>query len=359
MQTARSQTLFSLTLCIASLLAIQPSAIESQTTAAQAPAAQESLARELPFDPAVVTGQLKNGLRYYIRTNAKPENRAELWLAVNAGSLQEDDDQQGLAHFVEHMAFNGTENFAKQDLVDYLESIGMQFGPDINAFTSFDETVYTLTVPTDDEAIVSQAFQILEDWAHGLAFQGEEIDKERGVVIEEWRLGRGAQARIRDKQFPVLFKSSRYADRLPIGKKEILETAPHDNFRRFYADWYRPDLMAIIAVGDFDPAVIESKIHQHFGNLEGPDIARSREAYPVPDHSETLYSITTDPESTNTTVSIYYKLDKQPVSTVGDYRRQLVEQLYHSMLNARLDELRQQADPPFLFAFSTSAGSAL
>lgn len=317
---------------------------------------QDPLLQEMEFDSAVVTGRLPNGLRYYIRPNRKPENRAELWLAVNAGSLLEDEDQQGLAHFVEHMAFNGTEHFEKQELVDYLEGIGMQFGPDINAFTSFDETVYTLTVPTDDETILQQAFQILQDWARGVRLDDEEIDKERGVVVEEWRLGRGAQARIRDKQFPTLFKDSRYAERLPIGKKEILEEAPYDAFRRFYNDWYRPDLMAVIAVGDFDAEAIEKKVHESFGSLQGPDIARERVSYPVPDHTETLFAITTDPEATNTTVSVYYKLEKRPQSRVTDYRRQLVEQLYHAMFNARLDELRQQADPPFLFAFATSAG---
>ena len=327
-----------------------------QTAAVQEAAPADPLLQELPFDPAVITGQLDNGLRYFIRANTKPENRAELWLAVNAGSLQEDDDQRGLAHFVEHMAFNGTENFEKQDLIDYLEGIGMQFGPDINAFTSFDETVYTLTVPTDDQEILVQAFRILQDWSQGVSFQGEEIDKERGVVVEEWRLGRGAQARIRDKQFPVLFKDSRYADRLPIGERETLEEAPHDALRRFYREWYRPDLMAVIAVGDFDPALIQKKIHQHFGVLTGPDLARQRQPYPVPDHEQTLFAITTDPEATNTTVSVYYKLDKRAQNRVIDYRRQIAEQLYHAMFNARLDELRQQADPPFLFAFSTSAG---
>ncbi len=341
---------------LAVILAHLPVTLLADQATAPQPEVQDPFLAELDFDPSVITGQLPNGLRYYIRANSRPENRAELWLAVNAGSLLEDDDQLGLAHFVEHMAFNGTQNFEKQDLVDYLESIGMQFGPDINAFTSFDETVYTLTVPTDDETILKQAFQILQDWAQGVSFEGEEIDKERGVVIEEWRLGRGAQARIRDKQFPVLFKDSRYAERLPIGELEILEAAPHDAFRRFYKEWYRPDLMAVIAVGDFDPEVIKEKIHQHFGVLQGPDIARQRPLYPVPDHEETLFAITTDPEATNTVVSVYYKLEKRTQSRLGDYRRQLVEQLYHAMFNARLDELRQQADPPFLFAFSTSAG---
>ncbi len=311
---------------------------------------------ELPLDPEVELGRLENGLTYYIRENSRPEERAEFWLAVNAGSMQEDDDQLGLAHFVEHMAFNGTSHFAKQELVDYLERIGMRFGPDINAFTSFDETVYMLKVPTDDPVTVEQAFQILEDWAHGLAFEDQEIDKERGVVIEEWRLGRGAQARIRDEQFPVLFKDSRYADRLPIGSREILESAPYEALRRFYHEWYRPDLMAVIAVGDFDSSQIENLLRKHFEGLSAPGSARPRQTYPVPDHAAPLYAITTDPEATSTTVGVYQKLRKRPQHRLRDYRRQLTEQLYHGLLNARLDELRQRPDPPFLYAFSTSAG---
>ena len=186
----------------------------------------------LPLDPAVTAGTLDNGLRYFIRTNGYPENRAELRLVVNAGSVLEAEDQLGLAHLLEHMAFNGTENFEKQELVEYLESVGMAFGPEVNAYTGFDETVYMLQIPTDDPEIMATAFQILEDWAHSITLEGEEIDKERGVVIEEWRLGRGAAARIMDKQFPIVFHGSRYADRLPIGKVEVLESFPHESIRQ-------------------------------------------------------------------------------------------------------------------------------
>ena len=334
--------------------------VAALTAVAQEPARQSEsgidLSAELPIDAAVVKGKLDNGLTYLIRANQKPENRAELWLVVNAGSVQEDDDQQGLAHFVEHMAFNGTRNFEKQDLVNYLESIGMTFGPDINAFTSFDETVYNLTIPTDDEETMATAFQILEDWAHGLAFEGEEIDKERGVVVEEWRLGRGAEARIRDQQLPVLFQGSRYAERLPIGKKEILESAPYEALRSFYRDWYRPDLMAVIAVGDFDPEAVLKQIRQHFSGLQMPTEPRPREIYPVPDHEAARFAITTDPEATMTSVSVYYKLPKPSHGTAGDYRRQVVEQIYHGMINSRLAELTQKADPPFLYGISATAG---
>jgi len=177
------------------------------------------LDNKIPVDPMIRVGKLDNGLTYYIRKNIKPEKRVEMRLVVNAGSMMEDDDQQGLAHFVEHMAFNGTKNFEKNEIVSYLQSIGVQFGADLNAYTSFDETVYILPIPTDDKEIVNQGLQVLEDWAHNVLLTEEEIDKERGVVVEEWRLGRGASQRMRNQYFPVLFKESRYADRLPIGKK--------------------------------------------------------------------------------------------------------------------------------------------
>jgi len=311
------------------------------------------LNKELPTDPKITIGKLKNGLKYYIRENEKPENRAELRLAVNAGSVLEDDDQQGLAHFVEHMAFNGTRNFAKQEIVDYLESIGMQFGPDINAYTSFDETVYMLQVPTDSVEAVENAFQILEDWAHNISFDEEEIDKERGVVVEEWRLGRGAGARMRDKQFPILFKDSQYAKRLPIGKREILETAPYNALRRFYRDWYRPDLMAVVAVGNFDKDWIEELIKKHFTRLRALRKPRERQVFPVPNHSETLFAPASDVEATSSNISIYYKHEVPEEGTIGAYRRSLIEALYNSMLNNRLNELLQNPEPPFLFGFSS------
>ena len=306
----------------------------------------------LPVDPQITIGQLDNGLRYYIRANQRPEQRAELRLVVNAGSILEDDDQQGLAHFVEHMAFNGTKQFAKHELVDYLESIGMRFGPDLNAYTSFDETVYMLQIPTDSIRIVETAFQILKEWASAVAFEDEEIDKERGVVVEEWRLGRGAQARMRDRQFPLLFKNSRYADRLPIGKKEILENFEPETLRRFYRDWYRPDLMAVIAVGNFDTAFIEAQIRQTFGELPAAEAPRPRVHFPVPDNDKTIFAIASDPEATGSSVSIYFKKDAREQNSEAAYRQSIVENLYNGMFNSRLDELRQQPEPPFLYAYS-------
>jgi len=310
------------------------------------------LADTLPLDPDVIRGKLDNGLTYYIRENKKPENRAQVWLAVNAGSVLEDEDQKGLAHFIEHMAFNGTENFAEHDIIDYLESIGMKFGPEINAYTGFDETVYMLQLPTDSVEILEKGFEILNEWANRISFEEEEIEKERGVVIEEWRLGRGAQMRMLDKQLPIILKDSRYTERLPIGSKEGLETFTHESLKRYYHDWYRPDLMAVIAVGDFNSDQFLSIIESKFSDMPVRENTRPREVFPVPDHEETLFAIATDPEATSTSVSVYYKNDILPESTVSDYRRMLTEQLFSRMLNLRLYELLNQAEPPYLYAFT-------
>ncbi len=320
------------------------------TSRAQEPTFDPSAA--LPTDPAVTVGTLPNGVRYYVRENAEPRARAELRLVVRAGSVLEDDDQLGLAHFVEHMAFNGTKNFAKQELVDYLEGIGMRFGPDLNAFTSFDETVYMLKVPTDSVELLATAFQILEDWARNLTFDHAEIDKERGVVIEEWRQGRGAFARMQDKQWPILLKGSRYAERLPIGSKEVLESFTYDELKRYYRDWYRPDLMAVIAVGDFESAAIEALIQKHFARIPAAPSPRGRPEYSVPIHEETLFAIATDPEASFNSVGVYWKQSPGEEGTIGAYRRSLVEALYNQMFNQRLFELTQEANPPFLGAFS-------
>jgi zinc protease len=319
---------------------------------AQQQVAQQQVAQQLPVDPHVLTGALPNGFRYYIRENGRPEQRAELRLVVNAGSILEDDDQLGLAHFVEHMAFNGTRNFAKQELVSYLESIGMRFGADLNAYTSFDETVYMLQVPTDSPAPLLQALQILEDWAHGITFAAEEIEKERGVVLEEWRLGQGAGERLRKQYFPILFRDSRYAERLPIGTPEVLQSFTRDELLRFYHEWYRPDLMAIVAVGDFDAAVVEQLIREQFGRIPAATSPRERPTFDVPGHAETLVAIATDPEATATVVEVDWKLPPQEQGTVDAYRRSLAAQLYGLMLNARFAEIMQQANPPFIGAGS-------
>ena len=332
---------------------------------AQQPAANpaEGLARSLglsqpmPVDPQITTGTFPNGLRYYIRTNKLPERRVELRLAVNAGSVLEDPDQLGLAHMVEHMAFNGTKHFAKQEIVAFMESIGMRFGPSLNAFTSFDETVYILTVPTDKPDVLAKAFLILEDWAHNLSFDPAEIDKERGVIVEEWRLGRGASARMRDRQFPILFKGSRYADRLPIGKKETIETFKHETLKRFYNDWYRPDLMAVVAVGDFDKAAVEGLIKKHFASLPKPARSRPRPAFDVPDHAETLFALASDKEATTTQVSVYNKLPAREDGTVGVYRDRIVSRVAAGMLNRRLADITTRPDSPFVMAAAAAGAS--
>ena len=319
---------------------------------ASASADAQQLTDKLPTDPNVTIGKLPNGITYYIRANKKPEARAELRLVVNAGSVLEDEKQLGLAHFVEHMAFNGTKNFEKHELIDYIESVGMRFGADLNAYTSFDETVYMLTVPTDSGNALEKGIQILEDWAHNVTFEPAEIEKERGVVIEEWRLGQGAEERMRDKYFPVLFRGSQYAVRLPIGTKQNLETFKPADLTRFYRDFYRPELMAVVAVGDFDKNRVEQMIKTRFGAIKPSANATSRKLFPVPDHDSTFVAITTDKEATISTVSIYYKLPLEQGQTVADYRSMLVERLFTSMLNARLRELTQQANPPFLGASS-------
>ena len=325
----------------APVLAQQPT-----TAAATAPA----LTQPLPVDPKVRIGTLPNGLRYYIRQNAKPEKRAELRLVVNAGSVLEDDDQLGLAHFLEHTAFNGTTNFKKNDLVSYLESIGVRFGADLNAYTGFDQTVYILPVPTDSAHIVDKAFQILEDWAHGQVFDATEVTNERGIVVEEWRGRKGAGDRMLNQWLPIALKGSRYANRLPIGTKESIESANAQRLRRFYEDWYRPDLMAVIAVGDFDPARIETLIKQRFSGIPAKTNARPRTMVEVPDNRAPLVAVATDREATSSSVDVIFKIPRSSTVTVADYRRDLVEGLYLGMLNNRFAEISRNPDAPFLGA---------
>ena len=263
----------------------------AQNATPAASAAPIPLTATLPVDSKVKIGTLPNGIRYYIRKNLKPEKRAELRLVVNAGSVLENDNQLGLAHFVEHTAFNGTTHFAKNDLVKYLQSIGVRFGADLNAYTGFDETVYILPVPTDTARIVEQAFTILEDWAHGQVFDSTEVTNERGVVREEWRLGKGAGDRMLHQWLPTALKGSVYAERLPIGNEQSIMTATPERLRSFYKNWYRPDLQAVIAVGDFDPAVIEAQIKKHFAGIPKPVNPPKRTLATVPPNKEPLIAI--------------------------------------------------------------------
>jgi zinc protease len=314
------------------------------------PAATVALTTPLPVDPKVRIGTLANGIRYYIRQNPKPEKRAELRLVVNAGSVLENDEQLGLAHFVEHTAFNGTTHFAKNDLVKYLQSIGVRFGADLNAYTGFDETVYILPVPTDTARIVDRAFTILEDWARGQVFDSAEVVNERGVVREEWRLGKGAGDRMLHQWLPIALKGSRYAERLPIGNEESIMSATPARLRSFYKSWYRPDLQAVIAVGDFKPADMEAQIKKHFAGIPKPVNPPKRPVPTVPANKEPLIAIASDKEATSSDVSLMFKLPAEKTRTVGDYRRALMERLYLGMLNDRLEEISQKPDAPFLGA---------
>jgi len=324
----------------------QPVRKPAPMTVAPLPSASE----RVPVDARITIGRLENGLRYYIRRNPRPAKRAELRLVINAGSVLEDDDQLGLAHVVEHMAFNGTKHFQGQEITGFMESIGMQFGPSLNAFTTFDDTTFVLKVPTDRMEILDKAFLILEDWAHNLTFDAREIDKERGVIIEEWRQGRGASARLQDKLFPIVLDGSRYAVRSPIGTKASLESFSHDRLKQFYRDWYRTDLMAVVAVGDFDPPAIEKLIRQRFGPIPAPVAPKPRPAYPVPDHAGTRYAIATDPELPAASLTIFNKLPIREQATVLSYRERIIDHLYAAMFNARLNEVSQRADAPFIGA---------
>ncbi len=350
MKTAKWLIVAAACLTATTLTAQQPASTTAPQTAAGSGAATAPLTATIPFDSQVTTGQFANGLRYYIRKNKKPEQRAELRLVVNAGSILEDRDQSGLAHFVEHMAFNGTKHFPKQETVKFLESIGMRFGPSVNAFTSFDETVYMLEVPTDKPEVLDKAFLILEDWAHNVSFAPEEIDKERGVITEEWRLRRGAGARMQDKQFPILFKGSRYAERLPIGDMEVVQSFKHERLKKFYEDWYRPELMAVVAVGDFDKAAIETLIKSHFETIPKSAATKMRPTSDVPEQPGTLYAIATDKEASGTSVAVYSKMPARDQTTIGGYRQQMVERLFAGMLSARYSEIAQKPDAPFLGA---------
>lgn len=332
------------------MLAVPAVAQTAKPAGAADKAGAPALTTPLPVDPKVRIGTLPNGIHYYIRKNLKPEKRAELRLVVNAGSILENNDQLGLAHFVEHTAFNGTTHFAKNDLVKYLQSIGVRFGADLNAYTSFDETVYILPVPTDTARLVEQAFTILEDWAHGQVFDSTEVINERAVVREEWRLGKGASDRMLHQWLPVAFKGSLYADRLPIGNEQSIMTGTPSRLRSFYKNWYRPDLQAVIAVGDFEPAQIEAQIKKHFGGIPKPVNPPKRVLATVPANKEPLIAIASDKEATSSDIDLIYKLPVEKTKTVGDYRRGLMERLYLGMFNARLDEISQKADAPFLGA---------
>jgi zinc protease len=312
--------------------------------------ASYSLSQQMPVDPEVAVGTLPNGLRYYVRPNGKPAHRAELRLVVKAGSVLEDDDQQGLAHFVEHMEFEGTRHFPRQSLLEFLSSLGLSIGPDANAATSYDDTQYTLRVPTGVPAVLDRALLVLEDWAQGASFDQSGIDHERRIVLAEWRMNLGAGERTQDRIRRVQLEGSRYADRRPIGNPVTIEHVQREQLTRFYHDWYRPDLMAVIVVGDVNRDAVVTKIKEHFSSLSSPSPPRPRPAFDVPDHPGTRYAVVTDKETTATAVEISDLRPARNQGSVGGYRELMLDQLFGAMLGARLDELSQGENPPFIKA---------
>ena len=309
----------------------------------------------LQQDPEVISGTLDNGLKYYIKQNAKPEKRLELRLYINAGSIVEDDDQRGLAHFVEHMAFNGTKNFPRTEMVDYLTSIGMGYHNGLNGGTSYDYTVYEFKLPTDDENKVRKGISILSDIAWQVSFEPSEIERERGVIQEEWRLGQSAQQRIQDQIDKVRFAGSRYAERNPIGTIENIKTFKQESLIRYYQDWYRPDLETVFIVGDCDPQKMESLVKEYFGIIPKRENPRPRLSYPVPDNIEPRAVTVLDKEQPYTMLRSTWKVKTAPVTDLVSLYNEMKQDLFFTMVNARLQELSQQPDPSFSYAYMYNA----
>lgn len=311
--------------------------------------AQRDADDPIPINPQVKKGTLANGLTYYIQKNARPEKRLELRLAVKAGSVLEDDDQKGLAHFVEHMAFNGSTHFKKNELVSYLQSIGLKFGPDLNAYTSFNETVYQLPIQTDKPEDVRTGFLVLADWAQGITFNAEDVELERGVVLEELRTRKGVQDRVSRVMLPKLFNGSQYSRRLPIGDENTLKTFTLDSIKRFYRDWYRPNLMAVVVVGDIAPAQALQLLETHFGGMKNPDNERPRTYPEIAQHAGSETLVITDGELPTDGIQLHYPIGSHPPTvTYSDYRQTITERLFQFMLGQRMQELTQQAKPPFI-----------
>ena len=312
---------------------------------AQAPKQQS---KDLPLDPAVRTGKLPNGFTYYIRHNEEPKNRVIFYLANKVGSILETEDQRGLAHFMEHMSFNGTKHFPKNELVDYLQKSGVRFGADLNAYTNFDETVYQLPLPSDKPELLQGGLQIMRDWAQDATLDPVEIDKERGVVLEEKRLGKGASERMRRVYFPVILNQSRYSERIPIGLDTVLDNFKPATLKRFYQDWYRPDLQALIVVGDVNADEIEKSIKAKFSDLKNPENEKTRTAYTIPLTGKNNFISVTDKENKATSVEILIKSHEQKVSTAADYRNLIIRALFNDMLDGRYQEVTRLADPPYI-----------
>ena len=334
----------------------------AQTAAPQAAIPPElALDRTLPIDPAVKSGTLPNGIKYFLRENKRPAGRVAMRLAVDAAAIQEEPDQRGLAHFLEHMAFNGSENFKPGELVSFLESIGARFGPHVNASTSFDETIYMLEIPIDRPGYVDRGMLVLRDFAAGISLLPAEVEKERGVVLEEWRGRLGAGSRLTDKQLPVIFQGSRYAERLPIGLPEVLQKAPRERLLAFYQTWYRPDRMAVVVVGDMPVAESEQLVLKHFGPIPAAKGGVANVDTSVPAHKDTLINMSTDPEAQGWSVTVGFKHKADEDQTVRGYRKTLAENLVSQMLNLRLRDIARRPNAPFIGANAggTSIGRSL
>ncbi|PYF75104.1 M16 family metallopeptidase [Pedobacter nutrimenti] len=302
----------------------------------------------LPLDPTVRVGKLPNGFTYYIRQNKEPKNRVVMYLANKIGSILETDQQQGLAHFMEHMSFNGTKHFPKSELINYLQKSGVRFGADLNAYTGFDETVYQLPLPSDNPEILKNGLQIMRDWAQDVTLDPVEIDKERGVILEEKRLDKGASERMDKQTFPILLNQSRYASRLPIGTEEVLLNFKPEEIRSYYRDWYRPNLQALIVVGDIDVNKMEQSIKAKFSDLKNPVREKPRTKYRVPLTGKNQFVVVTDKEMPSTVAQVVIKHTAPELKTESDYRSSLIRGLFNQMLSHRYKELSRQADPPFL-----------
>ncbi|MFI3267989.1 MAG: insulinase family protein [Rikenellaceae bacterium] len=317
-------------------------------------AAQDYSQLELPNDSDIRIGQLDNGMTYYIAKNKKPEGMANYYIVHNVGAMQEEEHQNGLAHFLEHMAFNGTKNFPDKNLLEYLETIGVQFGRNVNAYTSQEETVYMLMdVPTVRETIIDSALLILNDWSHYISLVGEEIDKERGVILEELRTGQGAQRRIFNKISPTYFNHTKFAERNVIGTEELLKTFKHDDIREFYHDWYRPDNQAVIIVGDFDIDKVEEKAKELFSQIPTVENAKELEYTPVPNYKEDEVLIVSDPEQTYNLAMVVIPIETIPLELNSTIMAKAVNTNYSmmsAMINERLTDLSKSLDAPFVQA---------
>lgn len=314
---------------------------------------------QLDLDPAVRKGVLPNGLTYYVRHNNWPENRAYFYIAQKVGSMQEDESQRGLAHFLEHMCFNGTTHYPGNKLKTYLESIGVKFGENLNAYTSFDETVYNIdNVKTDRESTLDSCLLILHDWSHDLLLEGKEIDKERGVINEEWRLRSSAMQRMQEKALPEIYPGSKYAERMPIGTMDIVMNFPYKAIRDYYHKWYRPDLQGIVIVGDVDVDKMEQKIKKTFADIPAVKDGAVREYYPVPDNSEPIVSIQKDKEQTSNICILYMKHEafpRQLRNTMAYYAQDYINDAINGMFSSRIQEILQKENAPFLSADATDA----